>query len=46
RLQDHRYYNIIPWQWDEINKQRGTNRRWPVSAEEIAANPYYRGVER
>lgn len=41
RLQDHRYYNIIPWQWDEINKQKGTNRRWPVSAEEIASNPNY-----
>ena len=41
RLQDHRYYNIIPWQWDDLKKQAGTNRRWPVSTEEIAANPNY-----
>jgi hypothetical protein len=44
RLQDHRYYNIIPWQWEEINKQRGTNRRWPVSQEEIAGNKNYGGL--
>lgn len=41
RLQDHRYYNIIPWEWGEPQKQLGTNRRWPVSDNEIAANPYY-----
>lgn len=43
RLQDHRYYDIKPWQWDEVTKQLGTNRRWPVSSEEIAGNPHYQG---
>ncbi len=43
RLQDHRYYDIKPWQWDEVTKQLGTNRRWPVSSEELAGNPYYQG---
>lgn len=41
RLQDHRYYDIKPWQWDEVTKQLGTNRRWPVSSEEIAGNSHY-----
>ncbi len=43
RLQDHRYYDIKPWQWDEVTKQLGTNRRWPVSSEEIAGNRHYQG---
>ena len=43
RLQDHRYYDIKPWQWDEVTKQLGTNRRWPVSSEELAGNQNYHG---
>lgn len=41
RLQDHRYYNIVPWEWEAGKKLLGTNRRWPVSDNEVSANPYY-----
>lgn len=41
RLQDSRYYNIIPWEWAEPQKQLGINRRWPVSTSETGANPNY-----
>ena len=38
RLQDHRYYGNVPWQWDDVTRAMGTDRRWPLSAEEIAGN--------
>jgi hypothetical protein len=38
RLQDHRYYSIVPWQWDDATRALGTNRRWPISQSEIAGN--------
>ena len=44
RLQDHRYYDIAPWQWDGATKQLGTDRRWPISQAEIDGNTNYRGV--
>jgi len=43
RLQDHRYYNIVPWQWDDATRALGTNRRWPISQSEIAGNPNVSG---
>ena len=43
RLQDHRYYDILPWQWIGASIALGTDRRWPVSTEEIAGNRNYSG---
>lgn len=43
-LQDSRYYGIAPSEWKDAEKQAGTNRRWPVSQEEVAANRNYGGL--
>lgn len=39
RWEDHRYYNIIPRYWVEVNKVAGVALRWPMSVQERANNP-------
>lgn len=42
RWPDHRYYEIIPGNWVDVNKMAGVHRRWIVSRQERNANPHYR----
>ncbi|MEX2530086.1 MAG: RagB/SusD family nutrient uptake outer membrane protein [Gemmatimonadota bacterium] len=39
--EDHRYYEIIPSAWSDVQKQRGVHERFPVSVREQANNPNY-----
>jgi hypothetical protein len=29
RWEDMRYYNILPWDWDQVNQLEGMAKRWP-----------------
>lgn len=39
RWEDHRYYEIIPVYWEDVNKAAGTAQRWPMSVQERSNNP-------
>jgi hypothetical protein len=41
RWEDHRYYEILPDRWVDVNKAAGVHRRWPVSVQEENNNPNY-----
>lgn len=43
RWEDHRYYNIIPVAWDQVNIDRGVSARWPISVQERFNNPNVAG---
>lgn len=38
---DQRYYEIIPYRWAEVNKEKGVHVRWPVSVQEQGSNANY-----
>jgi hypothetical protein len=43
RWQDMRYYNITNTNWAVANQEKGIDRRWPVSQQEIDSNTFYTG---
>lgn len=43
RWEDHRYYNIIPLAWVQVNIDEGVSGRWPISVQERFNNPNIAG---
>lgn len=42
RMEDHRFYEVLPARWADVNKSEGVHGRYPVSDQEKNNNSNYR----